>query len=139
MPAARSFTRTAATTTTGKSNWLLGSANSCPIPLQKSMFLQSGADANEAAINIARKYTGGFEIVSPHTSFHGMSDTTRSLTFAGWHRGYGPPQPGMMAMLAPYCYRCPIGLEPESCDTRLPRRLVRANRCADDLTTGQPS
>ena len=87
-----------------------------PDPLQKSMFLQSGADANEAAINIARKYTGGFEIVSPHTSFHGMSDTTRSLTFAGWHRGYGPPQPGMMAMLAPYCYRCPIGLEPESCE-----------------------
>ena len=90
-------------------------ANLLPDRLQKSMFLQSGADANEAAINIARKYTGGFEIISPHTSFHGMSDTTRALTFAGWHRGYGPPQPGMMAMLAPYCYRCPINLEPESC------------------------
>ena len=90
-------------------------ANLLPDRLQKSMFLQSGADANEAAINIARKYTGGFEIISPHTSFHGMSDTTRALTFAGWHRGYGPPQPGMMAMLAPYCYRCPINLVPESC------------------------
>ena len=90
--------------------------NLLPDPLQKSMFLQSGADANEAAINIARKFTGGFEIISPHTSFHGMSDTTRSLTFAGWHRGYGPPQPGMMAMLAPYCYRCPINLEPETCE-----------------------
>ncbi|MDE2966114.1 MAG: aspartate aminotransferase family protein [Chloroflexota bacterium] len=90
--------------------------NLLPDPLRKSMFLQSGADANEAAINIARKYTGGFEIISPHTSFHGMSDTTRSLTFAGWHRGYGPPQPGMMAMLAPYCYRCPINLEPETCE-----------------------
>ena len=87
-----------------------------PDPLQKSMFLQSGADANEAAINIARKYTGGFEVVSPHVSFHGMSDTTRSLTYAGWHAGYGPPQPGTMAMLAPYCYRCPIGLEPETCE-----------------------
>ena len=82
-----------------------------PDPLQKSMFLQSGADANEAAINIARKCTGGFEIISPHISFHGMSDTTRALTYAGWHRGYGPPQAGMMAMLAPYCYRCPINLE----------------------------
>ena len=66
--------------------------NLLPDPLQKSMFLQSGADANEAAVNIARKHTGGFEIISPHTSFHGMSDTTRALTYAGWHRGYGPPQ-----------------------------------------------
>ncbi len=87
-----------------------------PAPLRKSLFLQSGADANEAAINIARKYTGGFEVASPHVSFHGMSDTTRALTFAGWHRGYGPSPPGLMAMLAPYCYRCPIGLKPDSCD-----------------------
>ena len=107
-----------------------------PDPLQKSMFLQSGADANEAAINIARKYTGGFEIVSPHTSFHGMSDTTRSLTFAGWHRGYGPPQPGMMAMLAPYCYRCPINLEPETCDLAC---LDASFELIDAQTTSRPA
>lgn len=110
--------------------------NLLPDPLQKSMFLQSGADANEAAINIARKYTGGFEIVSPHTSFHGMSDTTRSLTFAGWHRGYGPPQPGMMAMLAPYCYRCPINLEPETCDLAC---LDASFELIDAQTTSRPA
>ena len=79
-----------------------------PAPLQKSMFLQSGADANEAAMSIARKVTGGFEIASPHVSFHGMSDATRAQTFAGWHSGYGPLAPGAMAMVAPYCYRCPL-------------------------------
>lgn len=110
--------------------------NLLPDPLQKSMFLQSGADANEAAINIARKYTGGFEIVSPHTSFHGMSDTTRSLTFAGWHRGYGPPQPGMMAMLAPYCYRCPINLEPETCELAC---LDASFELIDAQTTSRPA
>ena len=110
--------------------------NLLPDPLQKSMFLQSGADANEAAINIARKFTGGFEIVSPHTSFHGMSDTTRSLTFAGWHRGYGPPQPGMMAMLAPYCYRCPINLEPETCDLAC---LDASFELIDAQTTSRPA
>ena len=78
-----------------------------PPPLEKSLFLQSGADANEAAVNIARKYTGGFEVASPHISFHGMSDSTRALTYAGWHAGYGPPAPGTMPMVAPYCYRCP--------------------------------
>ena len=107
-----------------------------PDPLEKSMFLQSGADANEAAINIARKYTGGFEIASPHTSFHGMSDTTRSLTFAGWHRGYGPPQPGMMAMLAPYCYRCPINLEPETCELAC---LDASFELIDAQTTSRPA
>jgi 2,2-dialkylglycine decarboxylase (pyruvate) len=110
--------------------------NLLPDPLQKSMFLQSGADANEAAINIARKYTGGFEIVSPHTSFHGMSDTTRSLTFAGWHRGYGPPQPGLMAMLAPYCYRCPINLEPETCELAC---LDASFELIDAQTTSRPA
>ena len=110
--------------------------NLLPDPLQKSMFLQSGADANEAAISIARKFTGGFEIISPHTSFHGMSDTTRSLTFAGWHRGYGPPQPGMMAMLAPYCYRCPINLEPETCELAC---LDASFELIDAQTTSRPA
>ena len=107
-----------------------------PDPLQKSMFLQSGADANEAAINIARKCTGGFEIISPHISFHGMSDTTRALTYAGWHRGYGPPQAGMMAMLAPYCYRCPINLEPETCELAC---LDASFELIDAQTTSRPA
>ncbi|MDE2932870.1 MAG: aspartate aminotransferase family protein [Chloroflexota bacterium] len=107
-----------------------------PEPLRKSLFLQSGADANEAAINIARKYTGGFEVASPHVSFHGMSDTTRGLTFAGWHRGYGPPQPGLMAMLAPYCYRCPIGLKPDSCDIAC---LDASFELIDAQTTSRPA
>ena len=107
-----------------------------PDPLQKSMFLQSGADANEAAINIARKYTGGFEVISPHISFHGMSDTTRALTYAGWHRGYGPPQAGMLAMLAPYCYRCPINLEPETCELAC---LDASFELIDAQTTSRPA
>ena len=107
-----------------------------PEPLRKSLFLQSGADANEAAINIARKYTGGFEVASPHVSFHGMSDTTRGLTFAGWHRGYGPPQPGLMAMLAPYCYRCPIGLTPDSCEIAC---LDASFELIDAQTTSRPA
>ncbi|MYK26619.1 MAG: aspartate aminotransferase family protein [Dehalococcoidia bacterium] len=111
-------------------------AHLLPEPLRKSLFLQSGADANEAAINIARKYTGGFEVASPHVSFHGMSDTTRALTFAGWHRGYGPPQPGLMAMLAPYCYRCPIGLKPDSCDIAC---LDASFELIDAQTTSRPA
>ena len=79
-----------------------------PKGLDKSLFLQSGSEANEAAVRIARLYTGGREVSSPHVSFHGLSDTARSLTFAGWRREQGELPAGAHAMIAPYCYRCPL-------------------------------
>jgi 2,2-dialkylglycine decarboxylase (pyruvate) len=87
-----------------------------PRPLKKSMFLGSGSDSNEAAVTMAKKYTGGFEVASPHVSFHGFSEASRALTFAGWHAGYGPMAAGSYAIMAPYCYRCPIGLKFPSCE-----------------------
>lgn len=86
-----------------------------PPPLKRSIFLDSGADSNETAIGIAKCFTGGYEIASPHVSFHGLSDTTRSVTYAGWHKGYGPYVPGTHAILAPYQYRCPVGLNGSAC------------------------
>ncbi|HET8577612.1 MAG TPA: aspartate aminotransferase family protein [Methylomirabilota bacterium] len=90
--------------------------NLVPRPLKKSMFLGSGSDSNEAAVTIAKKYTGGFEVASPHVSFHGFSEASRALTFAGWHAGYGPMAPGSYAIMAPYCYRCPINQKFPSCE-----------------------
>jgi 2,2-dialkylglycine decarboxylase (pyruvate) len=81
-------------------------ADILPPPLQKSTFLISGSDSNEAAISMAKMYTGRFEIAAPHCSFAGLSDTARAVTFAGWRRGYGPLIPGAYAILAPYRYRC---------------------------------
>jgi 2,2-dialkylglycine decarboxylase (pyruvate) len=83
-------------------------ASTVPDPLQKSFFLLSGSDANEAALAVAKKYTGRFEVASPHTSFHGLSESTRAVTFTGWHQGYGPYPAGSYGILAPYCYRCPV-------------------------------
>src|SRR5437870_9841352 len=79
-----------------------------PDPLQKSLFGESRSDANEMAVMIARRYTGGYEVASPHISFHGLSDATRALTFAGWHADHGPLPVGTAAIVAPYCYRCPL-------------------------------
>ena len=87
-----------------------------PAGLDKSLFLQSGSEANEAAVMIARQYTGGYEVASPHVSFHGMSDTARSLTFSGWHAGHGALPGGSHAMVAPYCYRCPLRQSFPSCN-----------------------
>jgi len=77
-----------------------------PPSLSKCTFLISGSDSNEAAMSMAKVYTGKFEIASPNSSFHGLSDSARAVTYAGWHAGYGPLIPGAFAMLTPYRYRC---------------------------------
>ncbi len=78
-------------------------------PLQKSLFLVSGSDAIEAAVDLARKVTGGVDVIGMHMALHGSTSfVTRSLTF-GWNRSkHGLAAPSTSAILAPYCYRCPI-------------------------------
>src|ERR1700722_12870876 len=107
-----------------------------PDPLQKILFGESGADANEMAMMIARKYTGGYEIASPHVSFHGLSDATRAVTFAGWHSGHGHLPGGSYAMVAPYCYRCPLAQTFPTCDFAC---LKTSFELLDAQATGQPA
>ena len=46
-------------------------------PLSRSLFIQSGADSNEAAVLFARRATGRSGIGALHLSFHGYTDVTR--------------------------------------------------------------
>ena len=87
-----------------------------PEGLNRSMFLTSGSDSNEAAMAIAKRFTGGYEVASPVVSFHGMSDAARAVTFAGWHGGYGPYAPGNYPIIAPYRYRCAFCQDRAACD-----------------------
>ena len=107
-----------------------------PKPLEKSLFGASGADANEMAMMIARKYTHGYEIVSPHVSFHGLSDSTRAVTFASWHANHGQLPGGTMAMVAPYCYRCPLNQTFPSCEFAC---LKVSFELLDAQSTGRPA
>lgn len=79
-----------------------------PEPLKKSVFHGSGCESIEAAMTMAKKATDGYEIMSPHASYHGLSEVPRSVTHAGWRNKIGPFAPGSYAMFAPYCYRCPL-------------------------------
>lgn len=107
-------------------------------PLRKSFFLLSGSDANEAALALAKKATGNYEVASPHTSFHGLGDTTRAVTFGSptWHKGYAPAAPGSYAIFAPYCYRCPLTLEYPSCEIAC---LEAGFELLDAETSGPPA
>jgi len=107
-----------------------------PRPLQKSLFGESGSDANEMAMMIARKYTGGYEIASPHISFHGLSDATRSVTFSGWHANHGHLPGGSYAIVAPYCYRCPLAQSFPACNFAC---LKTSFELLDAQSTGRPA
>lgn len=51
-----------------------------PDPLKVVMFTNSGSEANDMAMYMARLYTGNHEIVSLRNSYHGMSPYTMGLT-----------------------------------------------------------
>ena len=74
-------------------------ANSC---FDRVFFVNSGAEANEGAIKLARKWgnlhrDGAFEIISTNNSFHGRTMATVSATgTAAYREGFGPPLPGFV-------------------------------------------
>ncbi len=51
-----------------------------PSNLTRVFFANSGAEANDAAIKLARKVTGRMDIISTHQSFHGRTISTASAT-----------------------------------------------------------
>ncbi|MDP6606605.1 MAG: aspartate aminotransferase family protein [Dehalococcoidia bacterium] len=74
-------------------------ANSC---MDRVFFANSGAEANEAAIKLARKWgnihrDGAFEIISANNSFHGRTLATVSATgTAAYREPFGPQLPGFV-------------------------------------------
>ena len=83
----------------------------------KSFFSNSGTEAVEAAIKLARYATKRFNVIAFLGSFHGRTLGSLAVTSSKYvqRRGFGPMMPGVYH--APYanCYRCPVGLKPESC------------------------
>jgi 4-aminobutyrate aminotransferase len=80
-------------------------------------FGNSGAEAVEGCIKLARYATGREKIIAFFGSFHGRTMGALSLTArkAVQRRGFGPLLPGVVHAPYPYCYRCPVGKQPETC------------------------
>ncbi len=57
-----------------------------PPPLTRIFFSSSGAEANDAAIKLARKVTGRLDVISMEQSFHGRTISTASATGQAKHR-----------------------------------------------------
>jgi 2,2-dialkylglycine decarboxylase (pyruvate) len=108
-----------------------------PKPLKKSLFLVSGSDAIEASVDLARKATGGLDALGLHAGLHGSTSfLTRSLTFAWQRRKHALVAPATSAILAPYCYRCPLGLTYPKCEIQC---LKTSMVLADANFTAKPA
>jgi 4-aminobutyrate aminotransferase len=82
----------------------------------RSFFGNSGTEAIEACIKLARYSTGRQNIVAFIGGFHGRSMGSLSLTAskAIQRRGFGPLMPGVYHAPYPDRYRCPLGSTPDT-------------------------
>lgn len=76
-----------------------------PPGLDKAFFLSTGGESNEAAIRLAKFYTGKYEIVGLSASWHGMTGSATGAQYHSARTGYGPVMPGNFALSAPNAYR----------------------------------
>ena len=88
-------------------------ADTLDAPLKRSLFIQSGADSNEAAILFARRATGKSAIAALHLSFHGYTDVSRAMSYIAAAPNHGPTIPDLYAIPTPYAYRPPFESESE--------------------------
>jgi taurine--2-oxoglutarate transaminase len=89
-------------------------ADVTPGDLSMSFFTNSGAEANENAIKLARLYTGRQKIIARYRSYHGSTQGGIALTGDPRRWPNEPGMPGVVRMLDPYTYRCPAG-HPDPC------------------------
>src|SRR5713101_320546 len=94
---------------------------------KKVYFGNSGTEAIEAAMKLARYHTRRDKIIAFHGCFHGRTLGALSLTAskAVQRKGFGALLAGVFHIPYPNSYRCPYGLQSESCCTECASVLER--------------
>jgi len=92
---------------------------------KKTMFVNSGAEAVENGVKIARYYTKRSGIIAFEQGFHGRTLLAMSLTskVKPYKFGFGPFAPEVYRIPYPYCYRCRFGLAYPGCELACVRHL----------------
>jgi 4-aminobutyrate aminotransferase len=86
-----------------------------PGRLQKSFFTNSGTEANEAAILLARMAGPSYDVIALRHAYSGSSTLAKGLTAQAAWRKSGVISVGVAHALNPYCYRCPLHLKYPDC------------------------
>ena len=87
-----------------------------PGNLSKALITNSGTEANEAAILIARLASGRQEIIALEHSYHGFSHLVNALTGNHNWRPQTSVASGVVFAANAYCYRCPFKKTPDNCN-----------------------
>ena len=109
-------------------------ASIAPGRIRKSFFTNSGTEANETAILVARAYTGRHEVIALRHSYSGRSALAMSLTANHAWRLSDPATPGVVHAHNAYCYRCPFEKTYPDCNLICARDIEELIRTA---TSGQ--
>jgi len=85
---------------------------------RKVFYCNSGAEAIEAALKLARYHTKRTRVISFLGSFHGRTMGALSLSASKiiHDKGFAPLLPGVCHVPYAYCYRCPYNLAFPECD-----------------------
>lgn len=73
-----------------------------PPGLDRAFFLSTGAESNEAAIKLAKRYTGKFEVVGLGESWHGMTPIAQGVQYQAGRKGCGindGPRTGLQKLI----------------------------------------
>jgi alanine-glyoxylate transaminase/(R)-3-amino-2-methylpropionate-pyruvate transaminase len=98
-------------------------SNLTPGKLKKAFFSASGTEADETAVALAMTHTGSTELIALRHGYSGRSLLAQSLVGHSKYRVVPTQVAGIKHAMAPYCYRCPLGLQYPSCEVK----------CAEDI------
>src|SRR5438477_5721011 len=92
---------------------------------KKTLFVNSGAEAIENAVKIARVHTGRPGIIAFEDAFHGRTMMTLALTSKThpYKAGFAPFPSDVYRIPYAYCYRCSYSLKYPSCEVFCARHL----------------
>jgi 4-aminobutyrate aminotransferase/(S)-3-amino-2-methylpropionate transaminase len=92
---------------------------------KKTLFLNTGAEAVENAIKIARAHTGRSGVIAFEDAFHGRTMMALALTSKThpYKAGFAPFPSDVYRIPYAYCYRCSYSLKYPSCDVFCARHL----------------
>jgi 4-aminobutyrate aminotransferase/(S)-3-amino-2-methylpropionate transaminase len=92
---------------------------------KRTFFVNSGAEAVENAVKVARFFTGRQAVLCFEHGFHGRTNLAMALTakVMPYKKGFGPFAPEVYRIPYPYCYRCAEGPSGGRCCLASPARL----------------
>jgi 4-aminobutyrate aminotransferase/(S)-3-amino-2-methylpropionate transaminase len=95
---------------------------------KKTLLLNSGAEAVENAVKIARAHTGRSGVIAFEDAFHGRTMMALALTSKThpYKAGFAPFPGDVYRIPYAYCYRCAYSLQYPSCDLFCARHLEDA-------------